>query len=254
MYILIILLFLLYFIIFLKYKRITYIYHGENIYYKNETNLMLKKIRKQIKNHKFLKIHFKIMKYLMKIKNPKISLIITVHNHKNFLRFCYLYILKQKMKNIEIIFIDDNSTDGSFEIINHFMKFDKRIIYIRNKINKGAFFTRNEGVLLSKGKYILIIDADDLILNNILIKAYKIAEYYNLDILQYYVVRGSYYDNKIWKRNKYKSGILYSKEVKNVFFYSVTRTLWDKLINLNLKINKKSSLYKRNKFYGKKIS
>ena len=54
--------------------------------------------------------------------------------------------------------------------------------------------------------------------------------YYNLDILQYYAIRGSYKENKIWKRNKYKSGILYSKEVKDVFFYSVTRTLWDKLI------------------------
>lgn len=230
MFILLIFILLIYFIIFLKYKKITYIYHGENIYYKNETNLMLKQIRKQVKNHKFLKIHFKNVKYFMNIKNPKISLIITTHNQKKFLRYIYLYILKQEMKNIEIIFIDDNSTDDSFEIIYNFMKFDKRIIYVRNKINKGAFFSRNEGVLLSKGKYILIIDSDDLILNNILIKAYKIADYYSLDILQYYVVRGSYYDNKIWKRNKYKSGILYSKEVKNVFYYSVTRTLWDKLI------------------------
>ena len=75
-----------------------------------------------------------------------------------------------------------------------------------------------------------MIDPDDLILNNILIKAYEISKYYDLDILQYYVLRGSHINNTIWKRNKYKSGILVNKEVKDVFFYSVTRTLWDKLI------------------------
>ena len=75
-----------------------------------------------------------------------------------------------------------------------------------------------------------MIDPDDLILNNILIKAYEISKYYHLDILQYYVLRGSHINNTIWKRNKYKSGILVNKKVKDVFFYSVTRTLWDKLI------------------------
>ena len=75
-----------------------------------------------------------------------------------------------------------------------------------------------------------MIDPDDLILNNILIKAYKTSKYYDLDILQYYVFRGSHINNTIWKRNKYKSGILINKEIKDVFFYSVTRTLWDKLI------------------------
>lgn len=110
------------------------------------------------------------------------------------------------------------------------MKKDKRIIYIKNKFNKNAFYSRNKGVLFSKGEYILIIDPDDLLLNNILIKSYETIRYYNLDILQYYVFRGSYEKNMIWYWNKYKSGILYSRNVKNIFFYSVSRTLWDKLI------------------------
>ena len=110
------------------------------------------------------------------------------------------------------------------------MKKDKRINYIRNKINKNAFYSRNIGVLFSKGNYILIIDPDDLLLNNILIKSYESINYYDLDILQYYVFKGSYENNKIWYWNKYKSGFLYSRKVKNVFFYSVSRTLWDKLI------------------------
>ena len=81
-------------------------------------------------------------------------------------------------------------------------------------------------------------------------KAYKTAEYYKLDILQFYVIRGSYDKNKIWKRNKYKSGILYSQQVKNVFFFSVTRTLWDKLIKREIFI--KSINFMRKKFLKEK--
>ena len=184
----------------------------------------------EIKKYKYSKINIKSKKDYTKKKNPKVSLIITIYNQENFLKYLYSYIQKQEMKDIEIIFVDDASSDNSSKLIYSLMKNDKRIIYIKNKTNKGAFHSRNEGILLSKGKYILIHDPDDLLLNNILIKTYEIAEYYNLDILQFYVIRGSFDKNKKWKRNKYKSGILYSEEVKNVFFFSVTRTLWDKLI------------------------
>ena len=44
------------------------------------------------------------------------------------------------------------------------------------------------------------------------------------------MIKGSYRKNRIWEKNKYKSGIIYSNEVKEVFFYSVSKTLWDKLI------------------------
>ena len=184
----------------------------------------------EIKKYKYSKINIKSKKDYTKKRNPKVSLIITIYNQENFLKYSYFYIQKQELKDIEIIFIDDASTDTSSKIIHSLMKNDKRIIYIKNKINKGAFYSRNEGILLSKGKYILIHDPDDLLLNNILKKVYELAEYYSLDILQFYVLRGSYDKNRLWKNNKYKSGILYSKEVKNVFFFSVSRTLWDKLI------------------------
>ena len=185
-----------------------------------------------------------------KKRKIKISLIITIYNQENYLKYAYFYIQKQKLKDIEIIFVDDASTDDSSKIIQLIKKIDKRIIYIKNKVNKGAFYSRNEGILLSKGKYILIQDPDDLLLNNILIKLSEIAEYYNLDILQFYVLRGSYNKNKIWKRNKYKPGILYSKDVKNVFFFSVSRTLWDKLIKREVFI--KSINFMRQEFLKEK--
>ena len=178
----------------------------------------------------YLKIKFNSSKVNTKKRKIKVSLIITIYNQENYLKYAYFYIQKQEMKDIEIIFVDDASTDSSSKIIHSLMKIDKRIIYIKNKINKGAFYSRNEGILLSKGKYILVQDPDDLLLNNILLKVYEIAEYYNLDILQFYALKGSYIKSNIWKKNKYKSGILYSEEIKNIFFFSISRTLWDKLI------------------------
>ena len=216
--------------IFQKTQLFLDIFFNGKIYYQNEKNLNLKEIKKQVKNYKKMKINFDIHDDFVKREKPKISLIITVYNQGYFVKYLYSSIQRQRLKDIEIIIIDDASIDNSSKIINCLMKNDKRIIYIRNKINKGAFYSRNEGILFSKGEYVLVIDPDDLLLNDILMKAYEISKYYNLDILQYYVIRGSYKKNKIWKRNKYKSGILYSKNIKDIFFYSVSRTLWDKLI------------------------
>ena len=238
-------------IILQKKEFLLHIYNEWKLYYKNETTLKLNKLRMEIKKYNYSKINIKGKKDYIKKRNPKISLIITIYNQESFLKYAYFYIQKQELKDIEIIFVDDASSDNSSKLIYSLMENDKRIIYIKNKINKGAFHSRNEGILLSKGKYILIQDPDDLLLNNILIKSLEIAEYYNLDILQFYVIRGSYDKNKIWKRNKYKSGILYSEEVKNVFFFSVTRTLWDKLIKREIivkSINSMSEEFRKEKY------
>ena len=226
----IIFLILILFIIFSKTQFFLDFCNDGMIFYKNEKQLNLYNLKKQIKKYKSLKIHFDNQEDFVKREKPKISLIMTVFNQEHFIKYIYSSIQKQIFKEIELIIIDDASTDNSTKIVKNLMKNDKRIIYIKNKVNKGAFYSRNKGVIFSKGEYILVIDPDDLLLNDILIKAYDVIKYYNLDILQYYVIRGSYKKNKIWQRNKYKSGILYSKKVKEVFFYSVSRTLWDKLI------------------------
>ena len=205
-------------------------FYYRKIYYKGEKKLNLKEIQNQIKNYKKLKIFFNERRDFIKRKFSKISLIITVYNQAHFIKYIYSSINQQDLKDIEILFVDDASSDKSSKIIKNLMKKDKRIIYIKNKLNKNAFYSRNIGVLFSKGEYILIIDPDDLLLNNILIKSYEISDYFNLDILQYFSIRGSYEKNKIWLNNKYKSGILNSRKVKEVFYYSVSRTLWDKLI------------------------
>ena len=228
---LIIILILIFFLIFMKTKLFIDLFYGGKIFYKREKNLNLNGIKKQLEIYRNeIKINFDEKTDFIKREKPKISLIITIYNQEDFLKYSYAFIQKQTFKDIEIIFIDDASTDNSLRLIKSLTKKDKRINYLKNKENKGSFQSRNQGVLFSKGNYILIIDPDDLLLNDILIKAYEMIKYYNLDILQYYVLKGSYMNNKIWSKNKYQSGILYDKEVKDVFFKSISRTLWDKLI------------------------
>jgi len=90
--------------------------------------------------------------------------------------------------------------------------------------------------LQSHGEYIISIDPDDFLLNNILIKAYQTATNNDLDILQYYMLL-KINEFRIFK-GKYKSGIMCNnKEIRNIYYYGSTRNLPDKLIKRNIYIN-----------------
>jgi glycosyltransferase involved in cell wall biosynthesis len=163
---------------------------------------------------------------LYRRENPKISLTITLYNQEHYIRLFYASIQKQELKDIEIIFVDDASIDNSSLIIKELMMKDKRIIFLKNQRNKKQFYSINLGVLHSKGEYILSIDPDDYILNNILIKAYETAKLYDLDILQYYMLAGK----SLWDI-KYQSGIICQNiNVRQIFYFGDTRNLPDKLI------------------------
>ena len=89
------------------------------------------------------------------------------------------------MSDIEIILVDDVSTDNSLEIIEELMLEDKRIKLIKNKENKGILYSRSIGALTAKGKYIMALDNDDLFIYGIFNKAYEDAEQNNIDILEF---------------------------------------------------------------------
>ena len=93
------------------------------------------------------------------------------------------------MKDIEIIIVDDNSRDNSLKIIEELQKYDSRIIIIKNKRNRGALYSKSIGVLMSKGKYLILLDSDDLFANDkLFIICFKELKTYNIDILIIIVV------------------------------------------------------------------
>ena len=93
---------------------------------------------------------------------PLLSIIIPVYNAEKYISACLNSILNQTYTNIEIIIIDDGSTDSSLEICNIFAQTDHRI-KIYHQSNKGQSTARNRGLKIATGKYITFVDADDAI-------------------------------------------------------------------------------------------
>jgi len=133
----------------------------------------------------------KTKKIFKKINAPKISIISPLYNNDRYLMRFLNNIQHQNFINLEIILIDDCSKDNSIKIIEEYKKCDKRIILIKNKINRGTFISRNLGVLFSNGKYLIIPDPDDILSRNILNNCYKYAEKYNYEIIRFNRYKGN---------------------------------------------------------------
>ena len=104
----------------------------------------------------------------------KVSIIVPVYNVERFLRECVFSIVGQTLKDIEIIIMDDGSTDGSKEIVDEFAREDSRIVAV-HKENEGYGKTLNRALDLATGEYIGIVESDDYIELNMFEKLYSIA-------------------------------------------------------------------------------
>lgn len=93
-------------------------------------------------------------------KIPKVSIIVPIYNTKKYLKNCLDSILNQTYKNLEIILVDDGSTDNSGKIADDYAKKDKRVKVIHQK-NAGQSTARNNGLKKATGDYISFIDSDD---------------------------------------------------------------------------------------------
>lgn len=111
---------------------------------------------------------------------PKISVIIPVYNTESYLRESIESILNQTFKDIEIIAINDGSTDNCLEILNEYSQKDNRV-KVFSQENKGLPLTRNFGIDNSNGKYIYFFDSDDILLPTALEETYNKCEKDNLD-------------------------------------------------------------------------
>ncbi len=113
---------------------------------------------------------------------PKVSVIIPIYNTEKYLSQCLESICSQTLKEIEIICINDGSTDSSSEILKNFASKDSRIIII-NQQNSGQGAARNLGISKAKGEFTLCMDSDDWLEPQGLEKAYNKIKSDNADIL-----------------------------------------------------------------------
>ena len=92
---------------------------------------------------------------------PQISVIMPVYNREKFIHTAVNSVINQTFKDWEFIIIDDHSQDKTFEIIKNYSQKDSRIKAFRNEKNSGSSITRNKGISLASGDYIIFLDSDD---------------------------------------------------------------------------------------------
>lgn len=121
------------------------------------------------------------------IENPKVSIIVPAYNVADYIEECLASLVKQTLREIEIIVIDDGSFDFTSEII-HMFKGDARIkVYTQG--NSGPSLSRNKGMNLAKGEYIAFVDADDWIDTDFIEKLYNAAKKSDSDIAAATIIR-----------------------------------------------------------------
>lgn len=111
-----------------------------------------------------------------------VSVVVPVYNTKDYLRKCVKSIIEQTHQELEIILVDDGSTDGSAELCDQLQILDKRIIVI-HKQNGGVVSARSAGIEKATGGYVLLIDSDDWIEKEMIAGLYKIAVESDADIV-----------------------------------------------------------------------
>jgi len=114
---------------------------------------------------------------------PKVSVLVPIYNVEQYLRQCLDSVVGQTLKSIEIICINDGSTDNSLEIVKEYAKKDKRIIIIDKK-NSGYGDSMNKGLNKAKGKYIGIVESDDWAEPDMFESLYELAEKHKVDIVK----------------------------------------------------------------------
>ena len=112
---------------------------------------------------------------------PKISVIVPVYNVEKYLAKCLDTILSQTFSNIEIICVNDGSTDGSRKILEEYKQKDSRVIIV-DKENGGLSSARNAGMKVATGEFISFIDSDDWVDETMLEKMYENITSLNTDI------------------------------------------------------------------------
>ena len=187
--------------------------------------------------------------------NIFLSICLPAYNMEKYIESSLLSLINQSFKYFEIFIVNDNSNDNTENIIIQMQNKDKRIKYINHSSNLGVYASRADGILNANGKYILLMDPDDMILNeDIFHELYTYNLKYNLDIIEFLV-----YHQKEGKTNiiipkdqslshyhNYKKKIINQPELSEILYYKpntkeysqiICRTIWNKLIRKRIFLN-----------------
>ena len=117
--------------------------------------------------------------------NPTVSIIIPAYNAEATLDRCLESILTQSLREIEVLCINDGSTDGTGEVLKRWEKRDGRVRVWQLEENRGTMSTVNLGIRASTGEYVMIVDSDDRLLPGACENLVRLIREYGVDILQF---------------------------------------------------------------------
>ena len=181
---------------------------------------MRKKQKKAKKNKFYIIFNLNILKHnkFNKNANLKISIISSAYNRGSYILRFLRSIQNQLLDEIEIIFIDDYSTDNTIKIIEKCQKEDNRIILIKHNINKGTLISRNDEAIMSRGEYLIFSDPDDILSNDILKYCYNKANKENYDMIRFYLYGGK--EIGVLNFGEIKTQKVYQPELSYYIFYN----------------------------------
>lgn len=174
------------------------------------------------------------------MKKIKLSIIVPVYNVEKYLKQCIDSIINQKLSNIEVILVDDGSTDESGKICDYYSDEYSYITTIHQK-NKGLSGARNTGIKNSSGEFLMFVDSDDYINPKVDLK--KIIESLKNDITQYKWVY--YYDDK----DKY----VYFPDMKLYETTNISQMLFDKALDGSFSVSACDKIVKKDIIEKKEI-
>lgn len=164
--------------------------------------------------------------------NELISIIVPVYNVEHYIDKCIISIVEQSYKYIEIILVDDGSTDRSLDKCKQWQEKDKRI-HVYHQKNSGTGVARNTGLGYAHGKYVYFCDPDDYLDQNLIKDNYNFAESNNAEV----VIFGFYEDNYNTQRSKlvtfkkkiYKNKLEFIDDFTTLYQRNLISSLWNKL-------------------------
>lgn len=175
----------------------------------------------------------------------KVSIIIPVYNTSVYLKECVESLINQTLKEIELIFVNDGSTDDSLEILKSYAKTDDRIVII-NQQNCGQSCARNAGLKAAKGEFIGFIDSDDWAMLDMFEKLYANANSYNSEISICSIAMHNEKTNKFYYNDSYMSLDIFGDEFNDRcfspeetfdFIFKISVTPWNKIYQRELLLN-----------------
>ena len=170
-----------------------------------------------------------------------ISVIVPIYNEESYVNRCIESIVNQTYKNLQIILVNDGSTDNSGKICDDWAKKDCRI-KVCHKSNRGLVNSRKRGVMLSEGDYIVHVDSDDWIEPEMYAQMLTLAIENDADIVTSGIIR-DYENYSIVEYEHFEAGVYKNNRLEKEYWPNVIAT--DKFFKTNVNIHITNKLYKR---------